>query len=287
MSRVENNKKKKAKLNPGRFALFVLIVVVLLAAIIFGVTSCGRKKGPADPDPGQSQGNNQSQTGENQGNDKPENDPPKDPKADWPNTTTKESSYPLSKPDDDILVLVNKTHAVDKNYVADDLIRVEHCDPNVGNNDTKKMRKIAAEAFEELHEGALKDGYNILMRTGYRSYDYQTNLYNSYVKAHGQAEADTYSARPGLSEHQTGLACDVGVSGVGLTAFNNRPEAKWIAENCYKYGFILRYPADKTATTGYIYESWHIRYVGKEAAAIIFENGWVLEEYLEAIKDYV
>ena len=197
-----------------------------------------------------------------------------------PTMETRLDDYPLSTPTDDILVLVNKTHPVTRDYEADDLVTVEHCDPNVGTKDTKKMRKVAADAIEELITGAKEDGYSIVMRTGYRSYDYQDYLFNSYASKYGEAEANTYSARPGQSEHQTGWCCDVGVIGVGLTDFDYRPEAVWIADNCWKYGFILRYPADKTDVTGYIYESWHIRYVGKDVAKYIYDNDLVLEEYL-------
>ncbi len=182
--------------------------------------------------------------------------------------------------DDNILLLVNKTHPVSKNYKADDMVTLSKITAGVGTDETHKMRKVAADALEELFKGAEADGYDIRLRTGYRSYSYQNTLYTNYVKNNGQAAADRFSAKPGKSEHQTGLCCDVGVNGVGLTAFNNRPEAKWIADHCHEYGFILRYPKDKEDITGYMYESWHIRYVGKEAAAEIYGQGLVLEEYL-------
>ena len=197
-----------------------------------------------------------------------------------PKMETSLDDYPLSTATDDILVLVNKTHPMTREYVAPDLVTVEHCDPNVGNADTKKMRKVAADAIEELIAGAKADGYDIVMRTGYRSYDYQDYLFNSYAANYGEAEANTYSARPGQSEHQTGWCCDVGRLGYGLNSFDNTAEAAWVADNCWKYGFILRYPANKTDITGYIYESWHIRYVGLEAAKYIYDNQLTLEEYL-------
>lgn len=200
----------------------------------------------------------------------------------WPNTTTTEDMYPLTTTDDDILVLVNKTHPMTSSYVANDFVTVEHCDPDVGNKETRKMRKVAADAFEELYAAAQDAGYTILMRTGYRSYEYQTTLYNNYVSKNGEAKANTYSAKPGQSEHQTGLCCDVGRPGKGLTTFDGTDEAKWVAENAWKYGFIVRFPEGKTDITGYIYESWHIRYVGIDAAKLIYEHNWTLEEYLEA-----
>ena len=197
-----------------------------------------------------------------------------------PTMTTQLSEYPLSTPTDDVLVLVNKTHPLTRDYVPPDLVTVEHCDPNVGTADTKKMRKIAADAIEELIAGAKKDGIDIVMRTGYRSYDYQANLFANYAASYGEAEANTYSARAGQSEHQSGWCCDVGVLGRGLTSFDGSPEAAWVEKHCWEYGFILRYPQDKTAVTGYIYESWHIRYVGKDAAKYIYDNALTLEEYL-------
>ncbi len=197
-----------------------------------------------------------------------------------PMMETSLDDYPLSTPTDDILVLVNKTHPVTRDYVAPDLVTVASCDNSVGNADTKKMRKVAADAIEELIAGAKDAGYNIVMRTGYRSYDYQDYLFNSYAANYGEEEANTYSARPGQSEHQTGWCCDVGRPGYGLTSFDGTDEAAWVADNCWRYGFILRYPADKTDITGYIYESWHIRYVGLEVAKYIYDNGLTLEEYL-------
>ena len=205
---------------------------------------------------------------------------PEEPEAARPQMETNLSDYPLSVVTDDLLVLVNKTHTLTRDYEADDLVTVEHCDPDVGNDNTKKMRKVAADAVEELIAGAAEDGYSLVMRTGYRSYGYQEYLFNYWAEKDGEAAAENYSARPGKSEHQTGLACDIGRRGYGLSSFNDTAEAAWLAENCWKYGFILRFPADKTDITGYIYESWHIRYVGKEAAKIIYDEGLTLEEYL-------
>ena len=203
-----------------------------------------------------------------------------EPEPQLPMMETSLDAYPLSTPTDDILVLVNKTHPVTRDYVAPDMVTVKSCDPNVGNEDTKKMRKVAADAVEELIAGAGADGYTIVMRTGYRSYDYQDYLFNSYASNYGIEEANTYSAKPGESEHQTGWCCDLGRPGYGLTSFDGTAEAAWVAENCWKYGFILRYPANKIDITGYIYESWHIRYVGPEAAKYIYDNNLTLEEYL-------
>ncbi|MBR5980602.1 MAG: M15 family metallopeptidase [Firmicutes bacterium] len=251
----------------------ILIALLLVAVLV--LTGCRHRNEPVADPAQEPQGEIAAKpsAGEPQSGEEPE-----EPLL--PMMETSLSDYPLSTPTDDILVLVNKTHPVTRDYVADDLVTVEHCDQSVGNKDTKKMRKVAADAIEELIAGAKEDGFDIVMRTGYRSYDYQDYLFSSYAANYGEAEANTYSARPGQSEHQTGWCCDVGRPGYGLTSFDGTKEADWIAENCWKYGFILRYPADKTDITGYIYESWHIRYVGMDAAQYIYENGLTLEEYL-------
>lgn len=139
--------------------------------------------------------------------------------------------------------------------------------------------------FNMMKEAAAKEGINLYVVSGFRSYDIQNQLYNRYVARDGKAEADTYSARPGNSEHQTGLAADI--NSVSDT-FENTPEGKWLANNCYKYGFIIRYPKGKESVTGYIYESWHIRYVGKDVATSLYNNGnWLaLEEYLGITSKY-
>ncbi len=122
-------------------------------------------------------------------------------------------------------------------------------------------------------------GLSLSIVSGYRSYVTQRNTYNNYVARDGQAVADTYSARPGHSEHQTGLAIDVNSL---LVSFENTPEGQWLKDNCYKYGFILRYPKGKDSITGYMYEPWHFRYVGNSLAEQLYNSGdWItLEEYL-------
>lgn len=133
-------------------------------------------------------------------------------------------------------------------------------------------------AFSEMQEAAKQEGININIVSGYRSYSKQTSLYNNYVAKDGKAAADTYSARPGHSEHQTGLAADLNMVD---TSFENTAAGKWLANNCYKYGFILRYPKGKESITGYIYEPWHFRFIGDEAKNLYNNGNWItLEEYL-------
>ncbi len=137
----------------------------------------------------------------------------------------------------------------------------------------------ANKAYDLLRQGALKEDFNIYTLNSYRSYIDQKIIYNDYVARDGQLMADTYSARPGYSEHQSGLAIDVNSLDQN---WENTPEGKWLSANCYKYGFIIRYPKGKEDITGYMYEPWHIRYVGKDLAEKLYNNGnWLtLEEYL-------
>ncbi|MDE6834688.1 MAG: D-alanyl-D-alanine carboxypeptidase family protein, partial [Ruminococcus sp.] len=139
------------------------------------------------------------------------------------------------------------------------------------------MDATTVRQFGELSSSASKEGLNIYMSSGYRSYDYQNTLYNNYVSWHGKVSADTFSARPGHSEHQTGLAIDVNDIS---DSFANTPEAVWLAQHAHEYGFIIRYPKGKENITGYQYEPWHIRYLGVETATAVYNSGLTLEEYL-------
>lgn len=132
-------------------------------------------------------------------------------------------------------------------------------------------------AFDALCEGAAIDGCNIYLGSGYRSYSLQSTIFSNYTDLYGQEQADTFSARAGHSEHQSGLAIDVNTID---DAFGATPEAAWLREHAHEYGFIIRYAEDKTDITGYKYEPWHIRYVGTEVATEITELGLSLEEYL-------
>ena len=132
--------------------------------------------------------------------------------------------------------------------------------------------------FSILQSDAKNEGFNLKVISGFRSYSSQKSTYNGWVNKYGQAKADTLSARPGHSEHQTGLAADINSLN---QSWGNTDEGKWLNNNCYKYGFIIRYPYGKDDITGYIYEPWHIRYVGKDLAEKLYNDGnWItLEEY--------
>ena len=140
-------------------------------------------------------------------------------------------------------------------------------------------------AFDAMEADAKKEGLDIYISSGFRSYEYQEKIYNNYVKQDGVEKADTYSARPGHSEHQTGLTFDLNTI---TDAFANTPEGKWVNDNCYKYGFILRYPKGKSHETGYKYEPWHMRYVGLELAEKLYNNGdWItIEDYFGLTSKY-
>ena len=147
--------------------------------------------------------------------------------------------------------------------------------PTFGNGDDP----TALTKLRQLQRDAQAQGINISNSySGYRSYQYQTQLYNNYVNLHGEEEANTFSAKPGFSEHQTGLTFD-------LKDFNGQLvedpiTSQWIKDNCAQYGFIVRYPDGKEDITGYIYEPWHLRYVGEEVANQIMNNNTTLEQYL-------
>lgn len=132
-------------------------------------------------------------------------------------------------------------------------------------------------ALEKLQAAANLEGYSLKLVSGYRSYSTQKSIYNSYINRWGREYTDTVSARPGHSEHQTGLAFDVGELS---NNYGNTKEGIWLKENCHRYGFILRYLKGKEDITGYTYEPWHIRYVGVEIATEIMSKNITLEEYL-------
>lgn len=180
------------------------------------------------------------------------------------------------------LFLANRDYLIAADYVPDDLVT-----PNVRRGGSSvQMRKEAAAALEELFKAAKdEENYTLLAISGYRSYQTQASIFNRKVKNVGREKAMLLVALPGASEHQLGLAMDVGCKrSTGLTgSFGKTPEGKWLAENCYRFGFILRYKAEWTETTGYAYEPWHIRYVGTEHAARIKELDIPFEDYIAVL----
>lgn len=158
----------------------------------------------------------------------------------------------------DGILVVNKTYALPSDY-----------NPGVDPD--------AQAAFDKMQAAAAAEGLNIYISSGFRSYDYQSGLYDRYVQRSGKAEADRYSARPGHSEHQTGLAFDL--NSIDMT-FADTDECAWVNKHCAEYGFIIRYPKGSESITGYMYEPWHLRYLGTENAKKVYDSGLTLEEYL-------
>ncbi|PEM24710.1 M15 family metallopeptidase [Bacillus wiedmannii] len=181
-----------------------------------------------------------------------------------------------------VQAVVNKEYGLPEDYKPEDLVV-----PNVpfsfsGTLEKSYLRKEAAEALERLFDLAKKEGIQLNAVSGFRSYDYQKNLYANNVKTKGQEHTDRFSAKPGHSEHQTGLTMDVSSKSANneleLT-FANTKEGKWLKENAHRAGFIIRYPKGKESITGYAYEPWHIRYVG-DIAESIYKKKLTLEEFM-------
>lgn len=181
-------------------------------------------------------------------------------------------------------VIVNKQRSLPEGYEPDDLV-----EPNVpfsfdGPHEKRHMRKEAAEALQKLFAGAKADDIELRAVSGYRSYQRQVSIYNNNVKTKGKEYTDRVSSVPGHSEHQTGLAIDVSSPSVGNAieeVFGTSKEGQWLAEHAAEYGFIIRYPKGEEGITGYVYEPWHIRYVGTDLAPDVVKSGLTLEEYFD------
>ena len=205
---------------------------------------------------------------------------------------TEYEEYVCPEDEEKYVFLVGPEHPLAADFVPDDLIKCTHMRENrpEGYSYIVRTVDIALDAF--IKEAEANGHYGIGVTNGYRSYATQEWLFNSYVdkewnsgkfatKEEAVAEALTYSTRPGTSEHQSGLCCDMNnVDLSDVSKFNNSPTAKWMEENAYRFGFILRYPEGKQDITGIIYESWHFRYVGRTAATEIHDLGITLDEYL-------
>lgn len=229
-----------------RLILF-LIIIILLAGGIWWFTSRSATKPPQKPVAASSQ-------------------TVQKPAAKTQNDGFDKTKYSLADPTS-IWIIVNKQHPLNPVTYAPSDLRYPNVALRVPGATEMQMRDAAATALEQMFAGAEQAGYKLQISTAYRGYDYQKTLYDGYVASAGQAAADQESARPGYSEHQTGLAVDIRTQSdqCSLEAcFGTLPEGKWLDANAYKYGFILRYPADKVSVTGYEYEPWHFRYIGTD-----------------------
>lgn len=202
------------------------------------------------------------------------------------------TQYSLTDPTS-IWVVANKQRPLSpKTYAPADLV-VPTIPLAATTSMEKQVRQVTATALEQMVAAAKQDGAQLNLQSGYRSYNFQVSLYGRYVKEQGQSVADSQSARPGYSEHQTGFAADLGSvphPECDVTeCFGTTLEGKWLAANAYKYGFIIRYPQNMQSTTGYIYEPWHVRYVGTALATEMHNTGvQTLEQFfgLSAAPDY-
>ena len=174
---------------------------------------------------------------------------------------------------DSLTALVNQYHALPADYAP----KVVYLTAAY-TNQRDRLRPVASRAFMKMADAAAQEGLRIYNASAYRSYTTQKWVYQRYVNQEGTQEADTYSARPGCSEHQTGLALDINTASLS-DHFEETEEYAWLVENSWRYGFILRFPEGKEEITGYQFEPWHYRYVGPAAARVCYENGWTLEEY--------
>ena len=180
----------------------------------------------------------------------------------------------------DGVLIANKTYALPQDFIPTNPDQPVNADRS-----STCLDKTLMSAWNTMLKDATAKGLNIYIASGYRSYNYQVNVYNRYVQSDGAAKADTYSSRPGNSEHQTGLCFDLNTI---EDSFQYTNEGKWVNDNCYKYGFCIRFPKGKDSATGYQYESWHLRYVGVDLATKLYNNGdWLsLEEYFGITSEY-
>ena len=182
---------------------------------------------------------------------------------------------PIVIDDFDDYVLVNKHRQLSSDYIPDDLVTID--DEYVKANEEIEIERNVAKAFYDMAEAASKDGMELMVSSGYRSYADQEEITNTYLELYGQNYVDNYVAKPGFSEHQTAMSLDIASKSVDTFVESN--EYSWMMDNAYKYGFILRYPKSKEDITGYKCEAWHYRYVGKKIAKYIKEHNITYDEY--------
>ena len=251
-----------------------MLPVILLFSLLF-LTSCTSKADldPVRPVEANSEIGITDETEEHSDNSRKDN-----------SSSSVTEIFPTENPES-LLVLVNKKFYLDQDYVPQDLTV-----PNVsfsfeGYDPKKQLRQEAALALETLFVDALNNGHKLYAVSGYRSYQRQAAIFESNVNKRGWDKATQISAQAGHSEHQTGLAMDITSAAVNyalVQSFAETVEGKWVAANAHLHGFIIRYPKGKENLTGYMYEPWHLRYVGIAEATYIKENNLILEDFLES-----
>lgn len=255
-----------------RHKKLLLIIVVVLVVIFVGIGLWLFVFKPSKETPTPPQ-NTQNTQASNTTQPTPSTPSSSTPVAPTPTPTPPVSQWPVQLNMTEaasITVDVNKKHKLPDTYVPAGLTSIGGV----------TLRAEAATAMTNLLNAASLGGHSLKLISGYRSFASQKTIYNNYVAQDGQAAADTYSARPGFSEHQTGLAADVGNGTCDLEiCFGDTPAGKWIAVNAQNYGFIVRYPQGKEAETGYQYEPWHLRYLGIDNAQAIYASGKTMDQY--------
>lgn len=192
------------------------------------------------------------------------------------------NTAPIDTLPDSYTVLVNRDYLLPSDYVPKDLtepkVRFSHSE----HDDKRKLRKTAARALEKMFSAAEKKRILLYGVSGYRSYKRQESIYRRNISLYGKKSTDALSAKPGSSEHQSGLTIDISTNSINCVLserFSGTKEGKWVAKNAHKYGYIIRYPKGKTKITGYSFEPWHIRYVGVSVATYLYKKKLTLEEF--------
>ncbi len=178
---------------------------------------------------------------------------------------------------DNLLLLIDKRNTVGEDFIPADLVTLVKNNSYPISKNNLSLREPVEKALTVMAEGAKKDGISLLVSSTYRSYDYQTMLFNNYVARDGLEEAERYSARPGTSQHQLGVAIDFG--NIDESYAETKP-GKWLAAHAEEYGFSLSFPQGYEPITGYMWECWHFRYIGDQAVA--FQNNWFndIQQYM-------
>lgn len=277
------------KQNTKKISL-LLILLLIMSLILF--TSCGgNDDAKADDgtdisdgqqvDPGSDDGNSgDGNMDEENGEDGEGSDAQGGQPGDVAHPTYVPSREVRTADDGNLLVIVNKEFAVSPDYYPTDMVDI---DGSLSTNQNLQVKREAYDAYLAMLKDAQAEGLNFCICSAYRSYALQESLYNNSLSANGQAYTEKMFAYPGKSEHHTGYAIDVTSASMnwGLAQdFTDYPDGAWITEHCSEYGFIIRYPKGKEDITGYVYEPWHIRYVGVDVAQYITEQGITFEEYL-------
>ncbi len=260
------------RMRKDRWISLLLGITVVIASLAVGYSLMAKPNVPSGGNSSPGGPIEQDPNGENQ-----------EQGADGESPMAEEGRLLLEAKDQGYLLLVNKNNPLLPAYKPDDLEPIKYYAAE-RSAASRFMRKEAAVNFHLMVEDAERAGHKIMMTTAFRDYDFQKLLFDNYVAKNGFEEANKFSAKPGQSEHQTGLAVDVTSPSVRYELtyeLGNTEEGKWLAENCKNYGFILRYPEGQFEITGYEYEPWHFRYVGKTAAKLIYEEGLTLEEFLK------